>query len=120
MTDRIVIDHHLDAAAGVYRLITGIPIIETKPLTDANGATLLDDDDQSITEQVTVGYDDVVDVVFDAGDKRWRSLDPDDIAAEQRAIVQTTIDERPTQTSQAAAAPTALPGVGDALNAASP
>jgi hypothetical protein len=121
MTDHVVIDHHLDQAAGVYRLVTGIPIIETQPLLDENRATLLDDNDQPMTEQVTVGYDDVIDVVFDSHDDRWYKRSADDIAAEQRAIVQATIDERTTTAAAAPAASTAaLPGVGDALNAASP
>lgn len=120
MSDHVVIEHRLDEAAGVYRLVTGIPIIESQPLLDENGAALFDDTGQPMTEQVTAGYDDVLDVVFDAHDDRWYKRPADEIAAEQRAIVQATIDERPAQASQAAAAPAALPGVGDALNAASP
>lgn len=123
MADHVVIDHHLDQAAGVYRLVAGIPVVEAQPLTDADGVTLFDDAGHPLTEQVTVGYDDIVDVVFDAHDDRWYKRPPDDIAAEQRAIVQATIDERAAAAAAAtapAAPATALPGVGDALNAASP
>jgi hypothetical protein len=120
MSDHVVIDHHLDQAAGVYRLVAGIPIVEARPLTDADGVTLLDDNSQPLTEQVTVGYDDIVDVVFDASDDRWYKRPADDIAAEQRAIVQAAIDERTVPPSPPTATTSALPGVGDALTAPSP
>lgn len=105
MAEHVVIDHHHDPDAGVYRLCAGIPITETRPV--------LTDDGELTTETVTVGYDDLIDVVFADDDKRWAALSPADLAAQQRAIV----DEAVTARDQAAApAPVVdLPGVGDAL-----
>jgi hypothetical protein len=114
VSEHVVIDHHRDFDAGVYRLVTGIPIIEARPLLDERGLALLDDDDQQLTEQVIVGYDEILDVVFDAGDEQWSRLDAAAVAAKQREIVNDALIERATR-ADAAPETATLPGIGDAL-----
>lgn len=113
MAEHVVIDHHHDAEAGVYRLCIGVPVTDTRPLLDADGAVLLDDSQQPLTESVTVGYTDLIDVVFADDDDRWANLSAADLAAGQRAIVDDAIAARESTTRVAAVRD--LPGVGNPL-----
>jgi hypothetical protein len=113
MSEHVVIDHHHDTEAGVYRLCAGVPITDTRPMLDAAGNALLDDDNQPLTETVTVRYVDVVDVVFADADERWANLGATALAAEQRAIVDQAITTRDSAPGPAEVAE--LPGVGDPL-----
>jgi hypothetical protein len=113
MSEHVVIDHHHDSEAGVYRLCAGVPVTDTRPMLDAHGAALLDDDNQPLTETVTVGYTDVVDVVFADSDDRWANLSADALAAQQRAIVDDAITTRDSAPGPPEVAD--LPGVGDPL-----
>lgn len=116
--DHVVIDHHHDETNGVYQVVVGVPIIETQPLVDDEGLVMLDDDGKPLAQQVTVGYEDVVDVVFAADDRRWRGRSDADIAADQREIVQASIARR-DDLADDATPKTKLPGIGDALGSAS-
>lgn len=112
-----VTDHHHDQDAGVYRLALGQPVEHVKPMTDAEGRVLLDDDGEpmmeSWTEHVPVG-----DFVFAADDERWQGKDSEQVAQEQRGLVRAALEER-ERAAQAAArreeARVALPGAGDPL-----
>jgi hypothetical protein len=97
MPDYVVIDHHFDELAEVYRLTVGIPV-----------TTLV------------VDYDDVHDYVFAAADERWKTSTggqrkPEHVAAEQRDEVATALRGRPQRGPRDTPAPVALPGIGESI-----
>jgi hypothetical protein len=102
----VVIDHHHDPDAGVYRLVIGREVTSEVPLEDP-------DPDGPATETVVVGHEDVRDYVFADSDDRWQGLSDDEIASQQRAAVEQAV----TAAADDPAPPpvTALPGVGAPL-----
>jgi hypothetical protein len=110
MSDFVVIDHHLDETANVYRITVGIPTVERRP-------TAADPDE---LEDVVVDYSDVHDYVFAAADERWLTASGDrrkaeHVAAEQRDEVASALRGRARRGPKDTPAPVALPGAGEAL-----
>lgn len=129
-----VIDHHHDADAGVFRLVTGYAVERVVPLTDETGAELrgpdvplLDENGhqmkseghplmgpgEPMTETVTA-YIPFEDFVFADDDPRWHGKSAGAITAEQRKLVREALREREERTP-AATEPVPLPGVGEPL-----
>jgi hypothetical protein len=87
----VVIDHHHDEAAGVYRLVIGQPIYDDVPIFEDGQQVLEERSDGAVvprTEQVVVGHEDVRDYVFADDDERWHDaggdrLDDEEVAAAQ-------------------------------------
>jgi hypothetical protein len=111
MPDYVVIDHHFDELAEVYRLTVGIPV-----------TTLVADPDDLAAPPVetVVDYDDVHDYVFAAADERWKTSTggqrkPEHVAAEQRDEVATALRGRPQRGPRDTPAPVALPGIGESI-----
>lgn len=50
MSDLIVIDHHHDEDAGVYRIVVGVPVEHVMPMTDEDGNELFGPDRPVIGE----------------------------------------------------------------------
>jgi hypothetical protein len=109
----VVISHGLDEATGVWRIVFGVEVFEQVPMVDESGATLLDDDQQPLTERRLVGHTQVRDVVFAADDARWQDKTGEEIAAEQRDIVRAALEAQDTPEPPAPVVD--LPGVGESL-----
>jgi hypothetical protein len=122
----VVIDHHHDEAAGVYRLVIGQPIYDDVPIFEDGQQVLEERSDGAVvprTEQVVVGHEDVRDYVFADDDERWHDaggdrLDDEEVAAAQRELIQAALDEQ-ARAAEAEADATervrVLPGAGEAL-----
>jgi hypothetical protein len=97
VTGHVVVDHHHDTAAGVYRLAVGVPIVEAVAVLGAGGEPVLGGDGAPLMEDRVVDYADAHEVVWDDGDARWwtggRRRAAGDIAAEQRAEVAAAIGD---------------------------
>ena len=122
MIEHVVIDHHLDEQAGVYVVVIGVPVVSQMQKAREDGTVVLDAETQPITESKVVGYLDVEDFVFDAGDPRWfvdgeRRAD-EDVAADQRGVILDALAERAAVREKMAAQAcevTTMPGVGGLL-----
>lgn len=113
----VVIDHHHDEQAGVYRLVVGLPVTDDVPVYEDGEVVLEERVDGAVvprTEPVVVGHADVRDFVFATDDERWRDLSADEIAAAQRAIVADAITPSEPK-PEPAPVTTTLPGVGESL-----
>lgn len=138
MSDYVVVDHHHDPDAGVYRLVVGRVVEEQRPVLDHEGNTvhkpqpMLDENGDPLRdfegrEVVLLGPPEmelvretvpVEDFVFAADDKRWKGAKPEAIAEQQRAEVRKALQEREEAVSAAEAARAELlqlPGSGEAL-----
>jgi hypothetical protein len=103
----VVIDHHHDPDAGVYRLVIGREVTDDVPVEDPP-------EEGPFTETKVIGHDDVRDFVFADTDERWQGRSDEDIAADQRALVLEAVTS-PVDEVIADAAVTGMPGVGEAL-----
>jgi hypothetical protein len=113
----VILDHHLDAPAGVYRLIFGTPIV-----TDIPDPDFVFNEEENGPQtppmiQVTT-YSGVADVVWEANDERWFGehgrRPADEIAAEQRDELRAALEAREQQTDPPPP-PEPMPGIGEAL-----
>lgn len=135
----VIIDHHLDPDAGVYRLTVGTqtehlvgvfseerepvmlpqqPVLddEGEPAEDADGNPILQAPEQ-MTE-MRIEYTPLEDFVFAADDERWEGKDSDQIALEQRQLVKKALDDREAQAleeERKRASRELMPGVGGTL-----
>lgn len=100
MPEYVVIEHKLDDAAKVYRLVVGV-LVE-------------DPDAEEGAEAVIVG---VEDFLFHSEDERWAGKDIELIAAEQRDIARAALREREQETEKRSRRkkPVAMPGEGNSL-----
>ena len=98
----VVIDHHHNADAGVYRLTIGEPIIDH----------VITEDNDGEAEEILLGYVDVRDFLFADADDRWKGKTAQEIAAQQRAIVTEAL--HPPE-PEPVAEPRPMPGMGEAL-----
>lgn len=136
MSAIVVIDHHLDVGAGVYRLVLGREIIgvheevvETLVAVtgpDGGPAFMVDADGEQHPapprleshiqrEEYVAGHEALEDYVWAADDARWQEMTTEQVVAAQRAEVKAAMDVRVAEVEADAAVRTALPGVGEAL-----
>lgn len=101
----VVIDHHYDDAAGVYRLTVGHEVWQE--------FTTVDDEGEPATERIMAGHAGVEDFVWHAEDERWRGLSRDEVARAQRVEVYEALEAR-LRPGPAREVST-LPGVGEEL-----
>lgn len=112
----VVLDHHLDAEAGVYRLVFGTPVVTeiTNPDFDPE---ILGPDAPPPTIPNTV-YEGIADVTWDADDPRWFGdhgrRPAEEIAAEQRAELRAAFEDREERAAPSSS-PDPMPGIGEAL-----
>lgn len=114
----VVIDHHHDEPAGVYRLTIGREVTEDRAKLDEDGTPILTDQGAPATERVLIAHEDVREYVFAADDPRWQGLPDEEIAATQRSEIQATLDAEARDAEQATSSATEtrpLPGVGASL-----
>jgi hypothetical protein len=84
MSKTVVIGHHFDADANVYRLVFGTTFVE-----------IIDEEEVEFISQVE-------EIVWDADDERWEGKDDLAIAAEQRVIVKELLTKRANDAAVAA------------------
>jgi hypothetical protein len=128
----VVLEHHHDPEAGLYRLVVGTPVEDEVPVLDEDGEQLLDevdapDGDGTIsvprTERQVIDYVDQFDIVFSADDTRWldsngKSKPAAEIAKVQRRLVKEALAARAAASSADAVEPPpvkSLPGAGETL-----
>lgn len=118
MTDYVVLAHHYDKDQGIYRLIIATPVTGEVPMTDSEGKTLLDNDDNPLTELKVIDHVGVEDFVFAADDERWQGLAKNEVAKQQRVLVRKALAERERVAAELAkrqSTATPMPGSGEAL-----
>lgn len=113
--DIVIVDHHIDEAARLYRVVLAYQETRIQPRLDPDGEPMRSDDPDDpriLTEEVKV-QSRPWDIVFDADDPQWQGLTPIEIATRQRDIVWAAMTTAPDQPDPDAL--TQLPGVGDVI-----
>lgn len=117
---RFVVVHHAhhpdEGEEGIFRLVYAREELETVrhvELPEAEG------DEPKVTEEQVAHHFDHQEIVWHAGDPRWKGLSPEQIVAEQRRDVKEAIDRRVAEAERRAAEEQRnvrmLPGVGEAI-----
>lgn len=114
MSDHVVIDHHHDREAGLYRLTIGVPVIEDRPVLDKDGQPKTHKDGTPVLEEVIAGHDQVRDFVFADDDERWKKKSDKRVAQLQRKAVAAAV-KKEQEAQPPARAVHDLPGIGGGL-----
>ena len=127
MPDYVVLDHHVDEATEVYRLLIGEEIVERHARISPDGSPVMQQvkasdgsgrmvEQPEIEEERRIVYQE--EFVFAVNDDRWAGQSPEDIASRQRQIVTEQLSmRRAVQEAEARrrASVQEMPGIGDPL-----